>query len=137
MNNPNAKPGKSFNIEDFVQIVIGSSLLVAPIAFSEEAWNLSKTLPIKNIVFLMLLSLFFIGLYVYQGIFSGNIKNRVSEVISRIFIDYIITLFVVFIILIALDKIPFDSPLIAVKRVILIGFPASLVGVVLDGLDKE
>lgn len=128
---------ESFNFEDFIQIVVGSSLLVAPIAFSEEAWNMSRTLPFPNIIFLMSLSLLFISLYVYQGIFSGNIKERIGIYITRIFIDYIITLIVVFVILIALNKIPFESPLIALKRVIIIGFPASLVGVILDGMDKE
>lgn len=131
------KTETSFNVEDFIQIVVGSSLLVAPIAFSEEAWKLSTSLPIKNIVFLLILSLLFISLYVYQGIFSGDIKTRISIFVSRIFIDYIITLMVVFIILLALDKIPFHNPIIIIKRVILIGFPASLVGVILDGLDKE
>ncbi len=128
---------ESFNLEDFIQIVIGSSLLVAPIAFSEEAWNLSRSLPLGNIIFLMFLSIFFITLYVYQGIFSADVKSRKLIFISRIFIDYFITLMVVCVILLALNKIPFDNPLIAIKRIILIGFPASLVGVVLDGLDKE
>lgn len=137
MTSENIDTSTSFNLEDIIQIVIGSSLLVAPIAFSEEAWELSRSLPVRNIIFLMILSLIFIGLYVYQGIFSGNIKSRKSIFISRIFIDYGITLFVVFVILFALDKIPFQSPLVAIKRVILIGFPASLVGVILDGLDKE
>jgi uncharacterized membrane protein len=127
----------SFNSEDLIQIVVGSSLLVAPVAFSEEAWKLSISLPIKNIVFLLGLSLSFIGMYVYQGIFSGNVKNRLSVFVLRIFIDYLITLFVVFIILLALNKIPIDDPVVAFKRIILIGFPASLVGVVLDGMDKE
>lgn len=137
MSEHNSTTETSFNFEDFIQIVIGSSLLVAPIAFSEEAWNMSKSLPLTNVVFLMILSIFFIGLYVFQGIFSGDIKHRIPVYISRIFIDYSITLFVVFIILIALNKIPFDTPIIAIKRVIIIGFPASLVGVVLDGMDKE
>ena len=127
----------TFNIEDVIQIVIGSALLVAPIAFSEEAWRLSISLPTGNIFFLFILSLLFIGLYVYQGIFSGNIKHRYITFFLRIFLDYGITLIVVFLILLALDKIPFAEPIIILKRVILIGFPASLVGVILDGMDKE
>ena len=137
MDNNHPGKEKSFNLEDFIQSVIGSSLLVAPIAFSEEAWNLSKSLPFQNIMFLMVLSLVFIGLYVYQGIFSGDIKNRVGVYLSRIVIDYFITLMVVFVILLALDKIPFDQPTVVIKRLIIIGFPASLVGVILDGMDKE
>lgn len=137
MSDPASQKNESFNLEDAIQIVVGSSLLVAPVAFSEEAWELSVALPIKNIIFIFSLSLIFISLYVYQGIFSGNIKDRISIFISRIFIDYSITLVVVFIILLALNKIPFDDPITIIKRIILIGFPASLVGVVLDGMDKE
>ncbi len=128
---------ESFNLEDVIQIIVGSSLLVAPVAFSEEAWHLSETLPLKNIAFLLFLSISFIGMYVYQGIFSGNIVNRISVFVFRIFIDYFITLLVVFIILLALNKIPFEYPIIVIKRIIIIGFPASLVGVILDGMDKE
>jgi len=117
--------------EDLVYIPIYSDI------YSEEAWNLSKTLPLLNILFLMLLSVFFLGLYVYQGIFSANVKSRLITFISRIFIDYGLTLLVVIVILLALDKIPFHAPLIAFKRIVLIAFPASLVGVILDGMDKE
>ncbi len=134
--NTNQK-NETFNLEDMIQIVVGSSLLVAPVAFSEEAWQLSKSLPLRNIVFLLILSITFIGMYVYQGIFSGNVENRISVFVFRIFIDYFITLLVVLVILLALDKIPFENPIIAIKRIIIIGFPASLVGVILDGIDKE
>lgn len=137
MNKNINEKNESFNLEDVIQIVVGSSLLVAPVAFSEEAWLLSETLPLRNIAFLLFLSISFIGMYVYQGIFSGDVNNRISVFVFRIFIDYFITLLVVFIILLALDKIPFEHPFILFKRVIIIGFPASLVGVILDGMDKE
>ncbi len=136
MNSGNEAPS-GFNLEDFIQIVIGSSLLIAPIAFSEEAWRLSESLPLFNVFFIMVLSLLFLGLYVYQGIYSANIKNRLSAFIFRIFIDYVITLMVVVVILFALDKLPLSNPDVLFKRIVLIAFPASLVGVVVDGLDKE
>lgn len=137
MNKNINEKNESFNLEDVIQIVVGSSLLVAPVAFSEEAWQLSLSLPLRNIFFLLILSITFIGMYVYQGIFSANVENRIRVFILRIFIDYFITLLVVFVILLALDKIPFEYPVIAFKRIIIIGFPASLVGVILDGMDKE
>ena len=137
MNKNINEKNESFNLEDVIQIVVGSSLLVAPVAFSEEAWQLSISLPLRNIFFLLILSITFIAMYAYQGIFSGNVKNRITVFVFRIFIDYFITLFVVFVILLALNKIPFDHPIIVVKRIIIIGFPASLVGVILDGMDKE
>jgi uncharacterized membrane protein len=129
---------KSINTEDIVQVIVGSSALTVPIAFSEESWRLSETLPILNVVVLIILSLLFISLYSVQGIFQGQIKHRISHFVLRIIIDYGIALIIVFIVLFALDKMPIlDNPIIALKRIIILGFPASMGGVIVDGLDKE
>jgi uncharacterized membrane protein len=128
----------SINTEDIIQVIIGSSALTVPVAFSEESWRLSETLPLLNVLILFVLSLIFIALYSIQGIFQGKVKHRIYHFILRIIIVYAITLFVVFIILIALNRMPlFDEPLIALKRIILLSFPASMGGVIVDGFDKE
>ena len=128
----------SINSEDIIQVVIGASALTVPVAFSEESWRLSETLPLFNVILLLLLSLLFIGLYSIQGIFQGNVKHRIYEFILRILVDYGVTLIVVFIILFALNRMPlFDEPIIALKRIILLSFPASMGGVIVDGFDKE
>ena len=45
---------------------------------------------------------------------------------------------VVFVILVALNRMPlFSEPVIALKRVIILSFPASMGGVIVDSLDKE
>lgn len=128
----------SINSEDIIQVVIGASALTVPVAFSEESWKLSETLPLFNVIMLLMLSLLFIGLYAIQGIFQGQIKHRLYHFILRAIIDYGITLIVVFIILLALNRMPlFDEPIIAIKRIILLSFPASMGGVIVDGFDKE
>ena len=128
----------SINSEDIVQVVIGASALTVPVAFSEESWRLSETLPLLNVIMLLLISLIFIGLYSIQVIFQGKVKHRLYHFVLRIIIDYGITLIVVFIILIALNRMPlFDEPIIALKRIILLSFPASMGGVIVDGFDKE
>ena len=129
---------KTINLEDIIQVVVGSSALTIPVAFSEESWKLSETLPMLNLIFIVLLSLMFINIYSFQGIFQGQIKNRLSHFILRTIIDYGITLIVVFIILIALNRMPIvEEPLIAIKRIIILSFPASMGGVIVDGFDKE
>lgn len=90
---------KSFNAEDMIQVVIGSTALTVPVAFSEETWKLSETLPTLNVFVLILLSLLFISLYSIQGIFQGQIKHRLSHYIFRVLIDYGVSLLVVFIVL--------------------------------------
>jgi uncharacterized membrane protein len=126
------------NLEDIIQVIVGSSALTIPVAFSEESWRLSETLPIFNLIVILLLSLFFINIYSFQGIFQGQIKHRFSHFILRTIIDYAVTFFVVLIILFALNRLPLlEEPIIAFKRIIILAFPASMGGVIVDGLDKE
>ena len=126
------------NLEDVIQVIVGSSALSLPVAFAEESWNLSRSLPMANILLLFFLSLLFINLYSIHSIFQGVIKNRVSFFLVRTIIDYLITLAVVSIILLALNKLPlFSEPIITFKRIIILSFPASMGGVVVDGFDKE
>ena len=129
---------KATNSEDIMQVIVGASALSVPVAFSEESWNLSRTLPLQNTVLLILLSLLFINLYSFYGIFQKNIRQRTSIFIYRTFIDYAVTVTVVFIILLALNRMPLLSePLVAVKRVLILSFPASMGAVVVDSFDKE
>ncbi len=129
---------KSINTEDIIQVVVGSSALTIPVAFSEESWRLSETLPTLNLIVIILISLLFINIYSFQGIFQGQIKHRLSHFILRTLIDYGITLIVVFIILFALNRMPIiEEPLIALKRIFILSFPASMGGVIVDGFDKE
>ena len=128
----------SINKEDIIQVAIGASALTIPVAFSEESWKLSETLPLLNVILLFSLSLILISLYSVQGIFSGKIKHRFTHFVLRTFIIYAVTMVIVFIVLFALNRMPIiDEPIIALKRIILISFPASLGGVIVDGFDKE
>ena len=129
---------QTFNREDLFQVIIGSAALTLPVAFTEESWKLSQTLPWLNIILVILLSLLFINLYSISSIFSGQINHRLPYFILRTIIDYIITLFVVFIILLAINRMPIISdPITALKRIIILSFPASMGGVIVDSLDKE
>lgn len=126
------------NFEDIIQVIVGSSALTIPVAFSEESWKLSETLPIFNLIVIIVLSLLFINIYSFQGIFQGQVKHRLSHFVLRTIIDYGVTFIVVFVILFALNRMPlFEEPLIAFKRIIILSFPASMGGVIVDGFDKE
>ena len=119
-------------------MVTGATALSVPIAFTEEAWKLSETLPAVNMVAIVVLSLSFLALYSYHGIFQGRIENRKVTYALRTLINYFVTGIVVSIILIVLDKFPIIShPNIAIKRMIIISLPASIGAVVVDGFDKE
>jgi len=55
---------------DIFQIIVGSYLLAVPVAFTEEVWVLSEELPLRNIVYVAILSLFFIASFN-----SSNVLN--------------------------------------------------------------
>jgi len=128
----------SFNMEDISQIVVGSAALAIPVSFSEEAWNIGASLPVTNLLTVFFLSVAFLSFFAYQSIFQANIKYRVAVFIARIFFAYTIALLVVALILFSLDKFPlFSEPLLAIKRLIVVGMPASMGAIIVDGFDKE
>ena len=128
----------SFNMEDISQIVVGSAALAIPVSFSEEAWNIGASLPVTNLLTVFFLSVAFLSFFAYQSIFQANIKYRVAVFIARIFFAYTIALLVVALILFSLDKFPlFSDPILAIKRLIVVGMPASMGAIIVDGFDKE
>ncbi|AZG74912.1 DUF2391 family protein [Shewanella livingstonensis] len=135
----NNQPVKAnFNAEDIGQIAVGAFALSVPIAFSEEAWRLSASLPTLNLVLVVVLSLAFITLFAYQSVFQANIIKRRRAFLLRVIAAYILTLLVVGIVLLALDKLPlWDDPILALKRIILIAMPASMGAIIVDSFDKE
>ena len=125
-------------MEDVSQVFVGSFALAVPISFSEEAWRLGETLPLTNLMMLFNLSVLFIGTYTYQSVFQKDIKDRLPIFIFRIFIAYLMTVLVVYVVLLCLDKLPLLSdPLTSFKRVIVITMPASMGAIVVDSFDKE
>jgi len=128
----------SFNLEDASQVAIGAFALAVPISFSEEAWLLGETLPVKNLMYISLLSVVFLSFFAYESVFQANIKYRVPVFISRILIAYTIAAIIVALILFSLDKFPLLSePVIALKRLIVITMPASMGAIIVDSFDKE
>ena len=129
---------RTTNAEDIIQVIVGASAFSVPVAFSEESWNLGRTLPVQNIILLIVLSLLFTNLYSFYSIFQKNVRHRMGVFISRTLVDYGVTLLVVFVVLFALNRMPLMSePLIALKRVLVLSFPASMGAVVVDSFDKE
>ena len=113
-------------------------MLSVPIAFTEEAWRISETIRIPNLFLIFFLSICFIGIYSYQGIYQGSVPRRKTAYLVRIMVNYFVTCIVVSVVLVALDKLPlFQEIIVSVKRIIIVAFPASMGGVVIDSLDKE
>lgn len=127
-----------FNFEDVSQITVGAFSLSVPIAFSEESWQLSQTLPFANLMLMVMLSLFFLAIYTYSTVFQGDVSKRLHRFFLRVLGAYLLATIVVALVLVAMHKFPLlTDPVVAFKRLLIIAMPASMGAIVVDGFDKE
>ena len=128
---------RKFRASDILEIIVGACVLAIPIACTEEVWRLGETLPTRNIVAVCVTSIVVVSLFVYFIFYKENLRGNTGQFLLRIFACYGVTLLVVLFILGMFQKLPWQSdPVIAIKRVILVGFPACFSATVLDALKK-
>lgn len=124
-----------FHPRDLMQVIVGASLLAVPLAFTEETWVLGSNLPLVNVLILSALSLLFIALFVYFNFYRFAFKGHVLEYFKRVFAIYIFSLLVVATLLTIIQKCPWSTdPVLAIKRMLIVSFPASMSAAVSDTL---
>lgn len=122
-------------LRDIIQIVVGATLLAIPMAFTEETWQLGSTLPNANVAILSLVSISFIALFVYVHFYRFYLKGFVLEYFKRVFAIYIISLIVVGLLMTLIQQCPWGvDNILAIKRIIIVAFPASMSAVATDAL---
>jgi len=114
---------------------VGATLLAIPTAFTEEVWVLGSELPTGNIALVGLISVLLVGLFTYFNTYRGYLGRCRSEYVKRVVATYLFSLIVVGVFLTLFEKCPWgvDSAL-AVRRIVLIGLPASMSATVADML---
>ena len=122
-----------FRPRDALQIIVGASILAIPVAFTEEAWVLGEKLPFVNILSLTVLSVLFISCFVFLNFYRFKFKGHSFEFIKRVIATYGLSLIIVGLILTIIQKCPWGiDNLLAVKRIIIVTFPASMSATVSD-----
>ncbi len=120
---------------DIAQIFVGSFFVAAPLCLTEEVWKLSEDLPLANTFGLMLCSFGIVVSFVFFNFYRFKLKGHIVDFLKRIFAIYFISTFSVLMMLALINKLPFElTPLVAFKRVIIIGFPSIFGGVITDYL---
>ena len=122
-----------FKTRDALQVMIGASILAMPVCLTEEAWTLGEQLPMKNVIYIALASLVLISIFVYYNFYKTTFKEFKFHFFLRVISTYLISLAVVALILMILNKFPWETDrILAIKSVILVAFPASLGGTLSD-----
>ncbi|MDP8213214.1 MAG: DUF2391 family protein [Candidatus Zapsychrus exili] len=120
---------------DVLQIIVGAYLLCVPVAFTEEVWVLSKELPFRNILYIAFMSVFFISSFVYYNFYRFNFKGHIFNYVKRVVVTYGLSLLAVGLFLSVILKCPWGvDNLLAIKRIILVAFPASMAATISDTL---
>ncbi|MCB0342298.1 MAG: DUF2391 family protein [Pseudobdellovibrionaceae bacterium] len=117
---------------DVLQLFVGAFLIAAPLCFTEEVWNLSVSLKNMKVYYLALVSFVVTTLFIYFNFYRSRLRGNIINFIKRIIATYVITASSVVLLLFLIDKFPIrEAPIITIKRVIIISFPA-LFGAVLS-----
>lgn len=124
-----------FRPRDLMQVIVGASLLAVPLAFAEETWVLGSELPLGNVIGLSGLSLLFIALFVYFNFYRFHFRGHVFEFVKRVAATYLFSLLVVAGLLTLIQRCPWQADfVVALKRVLIVAFPASMSAAVSDTL---
>lgn len=129
--------GQRLRLRDFAEIVVGGSVLAFPVAVTEEVWTLSELLPLSRLLYLSSGSLLVIGLFTYQRYFANQMQGHTGRFLLRVSAVYFVTMAVSASILLALNKLTTVETVIALKRVVIVSFPASFAATVVDGMSKD
>jgi len=122
-----------FHPRDLMQIIVGASVLAVPVAFTEETWNLGQELPLRNVLLLTLISFIFIASYVYYNFYRFQLRNNLFRYVVRVLSIYLFSLMVVAMLLMIINRCPWQTDaLLAIKRVIIVAFPASMSAAISD-----
>jgi uncharacterized membrane protein len=96
---------------------------------------LGAELKLLNVMLLSVLSLLFIGLFVYYNFYRFNFKGHVFEFVKRVAGTYFLSLLVVAVLLTIIGKCPWNTDYVtAIKRILIVAFPASMSAAVSDSI---
>ncbi len=115
------------HLRDIMQIIVGSVILAIPVGMTEEVWHLGNEMKMLNFLFLTLLSLLFVAMFVYYNFYRHHLHEHRFDFIKRVIATYIISATVVALFLTIIGKCPWGiDNIVAIKRIIIVAFPASM-----------
>ena len=118
---------------DIFQIITGATILAIPIGFTQEVWILADKLPWLNILGLIVLSLFFMGSFIHHNFYQEHLERHHTAFIKRIIIIYLFSFLIVAVMLHLIGQTPWSTDwILALKKVLIVTFPASLSAAVTD-----
>lgn len=126
---------REFVLRDVLEIAMGACMLILPLAFTEEAWDLGEQIPLLNALLFALVAYLIIAVFIYFQAYGGILEGHRNEFWRRVGSTYAITLVVAALTLAGIEKLPLMSDfLVALKRTILVSLPGCFFATAFDSL---
>lgn len=125
--------GATFAIKDVAEIAVGACVMAFPVAVTEEVWNLGEELSLLRVGLFAVASILFLGLLIL-GLHQGPQPTSRAVFLQRVLSTYGLTLVISALLLVGVDQLDFEYPLVGLKRTVLVAFPASFAATVVDSL---
>ncbi len=120
---------------DVAEFASGAGVIAFPIAATEEIWNLSIELSLSRALLIAVATLFSIGVIVWLLYHKGELPEDRQDFLLRVLTGYGLTLLISAGLLLMIDRLELATdPVLALKRTILVAFPASFAGTAVDSL---
>ena len=119
-------------LEDVAQLIGGAFMLGVPVALTEEVWILGETLPAGRIFMIFVVSFLVNAFFVKMLFYRDNLAEYPLEFIKRVCAAYGVALLVALLLLTLFDMGPLEDPILALRRAVIIAFPASFAAISVD-----
>jgi uncharacterized membrane protein len=120
---------------DVAEIAIGACVMAFPVAASQEIWDLGVQLTLLRVLLFALASVFFLGLLVYLLHHGPETPGDRGVFFQRVLSTYGVTFVIAALLLFGVDHLDlFGDPWVAIKRTVLVAFPACFAATVVDHL---
>ena len=119
-------------LEDIAQLIAGAIMLGVPVALTEEVWVLGETLPASRIWMIAVGSILVNAFFVKMLFYRDNLAKYPIQFISRVLASYTAALLVALVLLAMFDMGPLQDPMLALRRAVIIAFPASFAAISVD-----
>lgn len=121
------------HLRDLAEIIVGGLVLAFPVAVTEEVWNLSVELSFGRAILISCGSLLIIAGFVQTSYKHSLTASSQKELATRVLTVYGVTMLIAAAVLFAVDRLPlFTETMVAIKRTIIVAFPASFAATVVD-----
>ncbi len=120
---------------DIAELAIGACIMAFPLAVTEEVWNLSAELSLGRSLLIAFGTLLVVAVLVWMLFYHGQAPEDRRHFFWRVLAAYGLALLIAALLLAGIDRLTLLSdPVLALKRTILVAFPASFAATAVDSL---